>query len=231
MEIFFKRKKSDSFVEKTLVHKCDMTDKFEHDLLHGIVNKQQESFEAFYKKYYRRMYILAYKYLGDALVAEEVTNDVFLKIWENAARLHITQSIAAYLSKSIVNASLNYIQKNKLETERQREYLYAVERHMEGEDEAEKLELYLLQLEKALEGLPPQCRKVIVMSKFDKLKQQQIADELQISLKTVKNHISIAYEKIRLYFDNNGIAILIFILFHFAMGLFGSFLIFIIWTV
>lgn len=208
-----------------------MTDKLEHKLLHGILNKSQEAFEVFYKKYYRRMYILAFKYLGDPSIAEEITNDVFLKIWENSARLSITQSMSAYLSKAIVNASLSYIQKNKLETERKKEYQHVLERGLEDEDQAEKLEMYLLQLEKALEGLPPQCKRVILMSKFDKLKQQQIADELQISLKTVKNHISIAYEKIRLYFDNNGIAILIFIIIHFAMGLFGSFLIFMIWTV
>lgn len=173
-----------------------MTDK-ETVLLDRICKRDQSGLEALYKTYYTRLYILAFRYVKNQEQAEEIVNDVFLKIWQEAARLTITQSLSHYLSRSIVNTSLNHINKEKKEISRQDKYLSDFNESEADEDEALLLEEQLLKLEKALNQLPPQCKKVMMMSKFEKLKQQEIADTLNISIKTVKNHLTQGYEKIR----------------------------------
>ncbi len=75
-------------------------------------------------------------------------------------------------------------------------------------DEALVLEQQLQQLEMALDQLPPQCKKVMMMSKFDKFKQQEIADRLNISIKTVKNHLTQGYEKIRVMLSKEQVFLL-----------------------
>lgn len=173
-----------------------MTDK-EIVLLDRICKRDQGGLEALYKTYYTRLYILAFRYVKNQEQAEEIVNDIFLKIWQEAARLTISQSLSHYLSRSIVNASLNHINKEKKEISRQDKYISDFNESEEEGDEALLLEEQLLKLEKALDQLPPQCKKVMMMSKFEKLKQQEIADTLNISIKTVKNHLTQGYEKIR----------------------------------
>jgi len=130
----------------------------------------------------------------DQTIAEELTNDVFMMLWENAGKLIINQSLGAYLSRSVINLSLTYLKKNQRLLERNTDYSKELDLTDE-EDQTDSAALYeskLLMIESILEGLPPQCRKIVLMSKYDKMKQQEIADQLGISIKTVKNHLMIA---------------------------------------
>lgn len=173
-----------------------MTD-HETKLLDRICKKDQGSFEVLYKDYYKKLYILAFKYCRNQEVAEEIVNDVFLKIWQDAVRIKITQSLGHYLSRCVVNASINHLNREKKMSGKQEKFLTEFQEEEHPEDDAKLLEEKLLKLEQAIELLPPQCKKVMMMSKFDKYKQQEIADTLDISIKTVKNHLTQGYEKIR----------------------------------
>jgi RNA polymerase sigma-70 factor (ECF subfamily) len=89
--------------------------------------------------------------------------------------------------------------------EKQEKYTRWTENTLKIEEDMEEKELLLLRLEKALELLPPQCKKVMMMSRFEKLKQQEIADRLNISIKTVKNHLTYGFSKIREILAADGI--------------------------
>ena len=198
------------------------------DLLKKIVQKDRDAFEAIYKAYFRKLYILSFRYVRDESIAEELTNDVFMMLWENAGKLTINQSLGAYLSRSVINLSLTYLKKNLRLLERNNEYSKELDLTDE-EDQTDSAALYeskLLMIESLLEGLPPQCRKIVIMSKYDKMKQQEIADQLGISIKTVKNHLTIAYDKIRVALtkQKNSLLLLIAFLF-FSLGLFVQFII------
>lgn len=198
------------------------------DLLKKIVQKDSDAFEAIYKAYFRKLYILSFRYVRDESIAEELTNDVFMMLWENAGKLTINQSLGAYLSRSVINLSLTYLKKNLRLLERNNEYSKELDLTDE-EDQTDSAALYeskLLMIESLLEGLPPQCRKIVIMSKYDKMKQQEIADQLGISIKTVKNHLTIAYDKIRVALakQKNSLLLLIAFLF-FSLGLFVQFII------
>jgi len=190
------------------------------ELFARICQKDQRAFEQLYRVHYRRLLVLACQYVKNEETAEEIVNDVLLKIWMEAPRLNIAHALRPYLSRSVVNRSLNVIrQENRLTAKFNQYQLNALV--PEGdEDEAAVLEEQLLQLEKALEGLPPQCKKILLMSKFEKCKQQEIAGRLQVSIKTVKNQLTIAYEKIRKAASGNVAFSIIFLIATIILGLF-----------
>jgi RNA polymerase sigma-70 factor (ECF subfamily) len=183
----------------------------DNELFSRICEKDQKAFEQLYRAHHPRLLVLAYKYVRNEDTAKEIVNDVLLKIWTDAPRLNIAHSLRPYLSKSVVNRSLNVIrQQNRLNTKNDK-YQADMLSGVQPEVQAEVLENQLLKLEKVLEGLPPQCHKILMMSKFERYKQQEIADKLNISIKTVKNQLTIGFEKIRIAISGNtAISILIF---------------------
>jgi len=198
------------------------------DLLKKIVQKDKNAFETIYKAYFRKLYTLSFRYLRDEAIAEELANDVFMMLWENADRLAINQSLGAYLSRSVINLSLNQLKKNQRLLDRNNDYIKDLDL-ADNEDQADLAALYeskLLMIESILQSLPPQCRKIVLMSKYDKMKQQEIADQLGISIKTVKNHLTIAYDKIRVALAKQRTYLLLLIGFlFFSLGLFVQFII------
>lgn len=155
-----------------------------------IQKKDVETFERYYKNHYKEFFLMARKYVKDEAQAEEIVNDVFLKIWEDGYGIVIESSLKSYLYRSVINRSLNFLNKSK------RERLLNVDEVILP-DEGYELQLIeenelKTRLYEAVEKLPDQCKKVFEMSRFDGLKQQEIADMLGISIKTVKNHITAA---------------------------------------
>lgn len=170
------------------------------DILRRISLKEDEAFENLYREHYKKLFLISFSYTKNQETSEEVVHDVFLKIWNQSSTLNITQSLNAYLAKAVINTSLNAIKKNKRLKEQLDDYntddfFSAIAEDVS--EHAEETEKALLVLERAIEMLPPQCKKILQMSKFEKLKQQEIAETLNISIKTVKNHLTYAYKKLK----------------------------------
>lgn len=157
-------------------------------------------FESYYKENFKSFFLVAYKYVKSVPVAQEIVNDVFLKIWEDAGSIVIESSLKAYIYKAVVNRSINTLNKEQKEKQHQRAFAQLPQEVYE-ERQLEVHELKL-QLYKAIDELPDQCRKVFQMSRFEGLKQQEIADRLGISIKTVKNHITHALKLLARYAGN-----------------------------
>lgn len=159
-----------------------------------IRQRDLQAFETYYKDHYKEFFLASYKYVKKTALAEEIVNDVFLKIWEDAERIVIESSLKAYLYRAVINRSINALNKQKKEDQHQKELIILQQDHYD----IKEMELNELktQLYKAIDALPEQCKKVFIMSRFDGLKQQEIADKLGISIKTVKNHITHALKQI-----------------------------------
>ncbi|MFZ4861184.1 RNA polymerase sigma-70 factor [Sphingobacterium sp. Mn56C] len=200
-------------------------EKSDKERLEAVVANDIAAFEQLYKLYYKRLYILAFKYMNDESVAEEIVNDVFMKLWKDAGQLTIQQSLSGYLSRCVINRALTLLKNQKLQAAQQTSYWQAGvdAEDADAVDIAALLEKKLLHLEMAIESLPAQCKKVLIMSKFEKRKQQAIADNLGISIKTVKNHLSLSYAKIRVYFEEHKLISVFFAFLHFAIGTFWMF--------
>jgi RNA polymerase sigma-70 factor (family 1) len=192
----------------------------ENELFARICQKDQKAFEQLYRTHYRRLLILAFQYVKSKEMAEEIVNDVLMKIWKEAPRLNIAHSLRPYLSRSVVNRSLNVIRQQNRLTVKLEQYQAGSIKTDESEDQAAVLEDQLLKLEQALEGLPPQCKKILMMSKFEKCKQKEIAERLNVSIKTVKNQLTIGYEKIRKAIGSPVTISIIFLIATLILGLF-----------
>ena len=175
--------------------------KNEEKISNSLYAGDKGSFEVFYKKYYKRLYIASYQYTKHAEQSEEIVNDLFLKIWQDASQLRVLHSLDSYLYRSVINCSLNFIKKRKNDLLKQETFNTDFEETDLADEETENLENRLILIEQALEQLPAQCKKVMMMSKYEKIKQQEIADNLNISIKTVKNHLTYGYKKIKLFVD------------------------------
>jgi RNA polymerase sigma-70 factor (ECF subfamily) len=135
--------------------------------------------------------------LRDEIAAEEMVQNVFYKLWERTENLSITGSVRAYLYRAVHNESLNYLKHLKVRSEHQ---LYVSHRMSEGTEAASK-KIQLKELEEkfhyALNDLPEQCRTIFQMSRFEELRYREIADRLDISVKTVENQIGKALKILR----------------------------------
>jgi len=159
-----------------------------------IQQKDTAAFGNYYREHYKGFFMMACKYLGDPGLAQEIVNDVFVKLWEDGENIRIESSLKAYIYRAVINRSLNSLDRLKRERQNQQELSRrpeeAVEMRQMEENEL-KVRLY-----RAIDQLPDQCRKVFMMSRFEELKQQEIADRLGISIKTVKNHITYALKRL-----------------------------------
>lgn len=194
----------------------------ESELFRAVRQQDRKVFELFYKKYYQQLYALSYRYVGQTEVAEEIVHDLFITIWNKSEQLNVQHSLKSYLFKAIVNSSLNYIKKEKMQTEKRLAYLALHDNEFALDEERGAAEEKLLKcLEDALELLPAKCKQVMYLSRFGKLKQQEIAAQMDISLKTVKNHLTYGFQKIRAHLAQHQDLIILVLLF-FKITLFNA---------
>ncbi|WP_162910829.1 RNA polymerase sigma-70 factor [Hymenobacter oligotrophus] len=151
----------------------------------------QELFRAFY----RPLGNVVYRVVQDRAVAEDLLQDVFMRIWNNRESLVISSTYKAYLYRAAMNAALRHVEQQKRQVSWDDANLAETGRdttaeHLEGQ-EAEQL------VATALEALPPQCRAVFLMSRQEGMSYQQIAEALEVAPKTVENQMGKALRIMR----------------------------------
>ncbi|MFD2538576.1 RNA polymerase sigma-70 factor [Sphingobacterium chuzhouense] len=160
-------------------------------------NKEKEkSFETVFRKYFKELHRYAYRMLEDTDIAEEVVQQVFLRLWERDWEQTIQTSLKAYLYRAVHNHSVNIIKRNKL----QQQYEADQATHADTQQEMHVSDVELKkQLHIALARLPEKSRTVFEMSRFQELRYQEISDMLNIPLKTVEGHMTKALKHLRLH--------------------------------
>ncbi len=156
-----------------------------------------QEFEQVFKAHFKALHAYACTILREEAQAEETVQQVFYKLWLKKDRLNIGQSLKAYLYQSVYNESLNYIKHSKVKKAHQSHILRTSEK---GEISSSK-KLIAKELEgkilEALNHLPEQCRTIFQMSRFEDLKYREIADNLNLSIKTVENQMGKALKIMR----------------------------------
>lgn len=166
-------------------------------LLSRLQNGDEKAFTAIYERYNKMLYVLAYKYLKDTFLAEDIVQQVFLKLWESRSLFVGSVHLRNYLYTMTKNLVLNEIRDNLSDMEKN----YAVIQNApEFEDKLQSAleEKDLFQhFYKILAELPEQKRKVCLLKIRDNLSNQEVADKLHISVPTVKSHYSQAIKLLR----------------------------------
>ena len=170
----------------------------EINLIHQLNTGNELVFEKVFKQYFKALQNYAYTILNDLDIAEEMVQNVFLKIWEKRGKLPQDASIGSYLYKSVYHESLNWLRHEKVKFSHQQHTLYSMKDETDNAADRIKMKQLEEHLQKALNDLPQQCRTIFQMSRFDELRYREIADELGISIKTVENQMGKALRIMRL---------------------------------
>ena len=176
---------------------------FDNRIKVGIRRGDKRCFRILYRRFYSGLCQFACQYTGRTDVAEEIVQDIFMKLWEGRKRYKIEGSIQSYLYGSVRNGSLNYL--NHLVLERNFNNKTAAHIHrtisyiqISQEDGStilidKEFEKYLAE---ALESLPAKCREIFLLNRKEGLSHSEIAYKLGLSKNTIQRQMSIAIEKL-----------------------------------
>ncbi len=163
----------------------------------AIQNGEISSFEMLFKTHYAPLCRFALGYLGDKDEAEEVVQGMFLGFWEKRISIQIESSLKAYLYRSVRNACLNELKRQKIRSHHASSVLKEGEPQDQSSDRLALKKELESRIEEAIRSLPSQCGLIFRMSRFEELKYQEIADQLGISIKTVENQMGKALKIMR----------------------------------
>lgn len=154
-------------------------------------------FEKVFKANFKNLHSYAYTIVHDDVMAEEMVQNVFCRLWEKREQIQIRESVGAYLYRSVYHESLNYLKHLKVRDAYQ---TYVINQMADSNNAAYEIELSELEdrLDVALKELPEKCRTIFQMSRFEELRYQEIADKLDIPVKTVENQMGKALKLLRL---------------------------------
>lgn len=170
----------------------------EHTLTAQLAKRDSSAFEEVFKTYFKNLHAYACTILKDEADAEEAVQQVFFKLWERAEHLSFSGSVAAYLYRAVHNQCLNQLKHQQVKANHQLHVAYS----MKNESVNGPVKMISKELEQkireALNELPEQCRTIFQLSRFEEMKYREIADQLDISIKTVENQMGKALKQLRL---------------------------------
>jgi RNA polymerase sigma-70 factor (ECF subfamily) len=169
----------------------------EQDILPAIRNGNEQAFETVFRQYYAPLCRYARQLVLDPDEAEEEVQAMFLAVWEKREDLIITTSLKSYLYRAVHNRCLNRIKHLSIRDEHREHTRYLGETAVESPVQTLLGNELSVQIQRAIQKLPEQCRLAFTLSRFDELKYGEIAEQLGISIKTVENQIGKALRILR----------------------------------
>lgn len=167
----------------------------EHSDLLKIKDGDECAFQMLFIEYYSPLVSFANKFITDQSRAEDIVQDIFIKIWEGREKISNIKNISAYLYQTVRFSCYNFIRDKKIFPDDNMAFVQQVKISSSIEEmiiEEESFRLYL----KEMESLPPKCRKVFSLS-LEGLMAKEIAEELNIAIETVKKQKKIAKRILR----------------------------------
>ena len=154
------------------------------------------AFKTLFQKYYSAMCHFARQFLNDSEMAEETVQELFVKIWEKRFSLNIETSVKHYFFRSVRNHCLNQIQHQKIRQQYASKMIESS--HQEIDQEQYYIEVDLIErIEKSISSLPVKRQEIFRLSREQGLKYKEIAEELNISVKTVEAQMGLALKHLR----------------------------------
>jgi RNA polymerase sigma-70 factor (family 1) len=167
-------------------------------LLQLIAAGDQAAFRQVYGYFYKRLYQFALAIVKTREAAEEIVEDVFVRIWQQRSTLPSIKNLRVYLYTATKNTALNYISKKARESIT--EPFDHIHIELKGSDITPEeilitAEMYQ-KIQKAVEALPPRCKMIFKLVREDGLRYKEIAEILNISVNTIDVQMAIAIKRI-----------------------------------
>jgi RNA polymerase sigma-70 factor (ECF subfamily) len=168
----------------------------DQELFREVKKGHQPAFERLFKHYYASLARYASSITRDITVGEEIAQEVFLYIWDKKNQIELHTGFKSYIFSSAKNKCLNYL---KLELPKHQattdlDHVQIGNMPLMGRDETDLLKK---KIQAAIDVLPEKCRNIFVLSRYGGLTYKEIAEELDISVKTVENQMTIALRKLK----------------------------------
>jgi RNA polymerase sigma-70 factor (ECF subfamily) len=160
-------------------------------------NGDEAVFEKTFKENFNSLYKYAFTIVKNESAAEEIVQNVFFKIWNKKEQLPPGVMLKAYFYRAIHNESLNLIKHHKVRTVYQMQAIRSGDSYTENTSSKVQMAELQRHLAAAMNTLPEQCRTIFQMSRFEEKKYKEIAEELNISPKTVENQLAKALKILR----------------------------------
>jgi RNA polymerase sigma-70 factor (family 1) len=184
----------------------------EHDLLAAVAQGDETAFSSLFAMLKDKVYTYSLHFTRSVFIAEEITQEVFLKIWMNRESMSEVRNIEAWLITVTKNLCFNYLKKLALE-QRIKDSLTSQE--YKAEENVEAYISYKEQLGRigeAINQLSPQQRLIFSLNRDRGMKNEEIARQLNLSPNTVKTHMVAALRKIRIFLKTHPTNIFFFVL-------------------
>lgn len=170
------------------------------------------AFNTLFDRYFKRLYSFGYGLIKDEDVSKEIAMDVMLRLWQKRGELTVDEQLLPYLFRSIKNAVYNHWRKTKIITEP----LEFFEDNLQHSTPSADSQLALKELEEIyahyLDNLPEQRRKIFHLSRHENKSYAEIAEELNLSVFTVRNQMSASISYMRKHLGNYNDSVCLLIL-------------------
>ena len=182
------------------------------DLIEMIVRGRTDALDELYDRYAKLVYSIAYRIVGDAATAEEITLDVFQRVWERAVSYQSSRaSVSTWLSSMSHHRGIDQLRRarsrptsvNAETPDLELPISSDAEENPEGQTE---IEIERQRVRAALETLPKEQRAVLYLAYFEGLTQREIVDRLGEPLGTVKTRLRLGMQKLRKILNNSNIS-------------------------
>jgi RNA polymerase sigma-70 factor, ECF subfamily len=180
-----------------------LTKEEQSKLVYELRKGSEDAFDRVFSHYFPILMNFANEYVQDPEVAREIVQDTFLKLWEIRKNLDPQTRLSSLLFTITRNDALNYlkqlIHKQKYINDRKRFYQNQLN-YIALRDESSEMLMYdelNNRIQTAVSHLTPKCKEVFILSRLNGLKYREIAEKLNISVKTVETHMSDALKHLR----------------------------------
>lgn len=161
-------------------------------LLTRLKKGNTKAYKEIYKCFYGELCVYVFNFTNNQMVAEDIVQDVLMKLWDNRADLNIHTSLKSYLYKAAYFKFIDHYKKKKMINEKLETVRYNLLNEIMIEKSSED-ETRVLHLRKAIDTLPDRCKEIFILSKYEGYQYKEIAAYLGLSPKTVENQVGKAF--------------------------------------
>ncbi|MFH5833844.1 RNA polymerase sigma-70 factor [Halalkalibaculum sp. DA3122] len=163
----------------------------------GIANGREWAFKKVFLAYYEPLCNFCWRYTKSKAISEDLVQEVFADLWQLRETLDSSRSLRVYLYQAVKNKALDYLDHQKVVRNHQENHRLQHERFSTQEQVAQEDKAFVKAVRQAIKSLPTRAQQAYILHREDGLTYSEIADVMDISVKTVESQISRALDILR----------------------------------